>query len=109
TLPGNYTTRISGKQPTGINGEWALEIMKNGDYVILKRISKTQGRVEVRGKAHLNSKHLVTFTKETGPLACKATGKYRWTRTRTRLTFAGLYDTCAGRRVVLGGTFTRVA
>jgi hypothetical protein len=109
TLPGTYTTKITGKQPAAINGEWAIAIEKNGDYVILKRISKTQGRVEVRGKALLNPKHVVTFTKEKGPLACKVVGKYRWTIKEKRLTFERLHDTCAGRPVVLGGIFKRVA
>jgi outer membrane protein assembly factor BamB len=109
TLPGTYTTKISAKQPSGINGEWAIEIMKNGDYLLLKRISKTQGRVQVRGKALLNPKHVVTFTKEKGPLACTSTGKYRWTRNGKRLTFERLHDTCVGRQVVLGGVFKRVA
>lgn len=108
TLPGTYTTKISGKQPAAINGEWAISIGRGGDYVILKRINKTQGKVEVRGKALLKPKHVVTFTKETGPLACKTTGKYRWTRDGTRLTFTRLHDTCTGRRVVLGGTFRKV-
>ena len=108
-LPGTYTTNISGKKPALLNGEWAIEIAKNGDYAILKRISKTQGKVEVRGKALLNPNHLITFTKETGPLACKVVGKYRWTITGKRLTFERLHDTCLGRRVVLGGTFKRVA
>ena len=109
TLPGTYTTTITGKQPAALNGEWAIAIEKNGDYVILKRISKTQGRVEVRGKALLNPKHVVTFTKEKGPLACKVVGKYRWTITGKRLTFARLHDTCGGRPLVLGGIFKRVA
>jgi hypothetical protein len=108
TLPGTYTTTISGKQPAAINGDWAISIGKNGDYVILKRVSKTQGKIEVRGHALLNPNHIVTFRKETGPLACKVTGKYRWTRTGKRLTFLRLHDTCTGRRVVLGGTFRKV-
>lgn len=107
TLPGTYTTKISGKQ-TPLNGEWAISIGHNGDYVILKRINKTQGKVEVRGKALLNPKHVVTFRKETGPLACKAAGKYRWARNGQQLTFVRLHDTCTGRRVVLGGTFRKV-
>jgi hypothetical protein len=107
-LPGTYITKISGKQPTMLNGEWAISIEKNGDYVILKRISKTQGKVEARGKALLNPEHVVTFTKEKGPLACKVTGKYRWARKGKQLTFERLHDACQGRPVVLGGTFKRV-
>ena len=109
TLPGTYTTTISGKQPKAINGDWAISIGKNGDYVILKRVSKTQGKIEVKGHALLNANRIVTFTKETGPLACKVTGKYRWTRNGKKLTFLRLHDTCTGRRVVLGGTFRKVA
>jgi hypothetical protein len=109
TLPGTYTTKISGKQPALLNGERAIQIQRNGAYVILKRVSKTQGKVEVRGKALLNPERLVAFTKETGPLACKVTGKYRWTRTGKRLTFVRLHDTCVGRRAVLSGTFRKVA
>jgi hypothetical protein len=108
-LPGTYTTKITGKQPAVINGEWAIAIEKNGDYVILKRINKTQGKVEVRGKALLKPKHVVTFTKEKGPLACKVVGKYRWTIKDNRLTFERLHDTCAGRPLILGGIFKRVA
>jgi len=39
----------------------------------------------------------------------KATNTRNLGRMGTRLTFEGLHDTCVGRRVVLGGTFTRVA
>jgi hypothetical protein len=109
TLPGTYTTKITGKQPAALDGEWAIAIEKNGDYVILKRISKTQGTVQVRGKALLKPKHVVAFTKENGPLACKVVGKYRWKIDGKRLTFVRLHDTCAGRPVILGGTFKRVA
>ena len=110
TLPGTYTTKLSGKTPAVVNGEWAIQIKRNGDYVILKRISKTEGKGEVRGKALLNPGRVVTFTKESGPLACKVTGKYHWTiKGGKTLTFQRLHDTCAGRRVVLSGTFKKVA
>ena len=110
TLPGTYTTKITGKQPAALNGEWAIAIEKNGDYVILKRISKTQGTVQVHGKALLKPKHVVTFTKEKGPLGLQGRRKVPLEdRTGKRLTFERLHDTCAGRPVILGGTFKRVA
>ena len=112
TLPGIYTTKLSGKSPAAINGEWAIQIKRNGAYVILKRISKTEGKVEVRGLALLNPNHVVTFTNEKGLLACKVIGKYRWTVKGSRLktlTFERLHDTCVGRRTVLSGTFRKVS
>lgn len=110
SLPGTYTTKVSGKKPAAISGEWAIQIKASGDYVILKRISETEGKVEVRGKALLDPKHVVTFARETGPLACKVAGRYRWAiKGSKKLTFLRLHDTCTGRRVVLSGTFKRVA
>jgi hypothetical protein len=94
TLPGTYTTKIT--TPAQFKGTWALTFAKGGTYTITER-----GTVVVRGHyASLGSQ--ITFSKETGPLACAKFGDYHWKRTGAKLAFTRVSDPCTGRAYVLG-------
>jgi len=110
SLTGVYTTSGKGKTPAALNGDWAIQIKKSGDYQIAKRVG-TSGQVLVTGHAKIAGGK-ITFQKETGPAACKgpqSVGRYAWTLRGKALTFERLADRCTGRRTILGGRFTKVS
>jgi hypothetical protein len=109
SLTGIFTTSVKGKTPAKLNGDWAIQIKKSGDYQIAKRVG-TSGQLLVTGRAKV-ARDRITFQKETGPAACKgneAVGRYAWTLKGKSLTFQRLADKCIGRRTILGGKFTKV-
>jgi hypothetical protein len=109
SIAGIYTTTVKGKSPANLNTDWAIRIVKSGDYQIQKRVGN-YGRLVVTGHATISGSK-ITFQKETGPAACKgsqAVGRYGWSVKGTTLTFTRYADTCVGRKTILGGKFTRV-
>jgi hypothetical protein len=97
SLPGTYTTAIT--TPPEFKGTWALSFAKANTYTISER-----GKVVVRGHyASLGSE--ITFSKETGPLACKQFGDYHWKLTGKKLAFTRVSDPCVGRKYVLEHPF----
>jgi hypothetical protein len=93
SLPGTYTTKIT--TPPEFKGTWALTFAKAGTYTITER-----GKVVVRGR-YVSLGSQITFSKETGPLACTKLGDYTWKRAGTKLAFTRESDACVGRRYVL--------
>jgi hypothetical protein len=109
SITGIYTTTVKGKTPNNLNGDWAIRIVKSGEYQIQKRVGN-RGQLLVTGHATISGSR-ITFQKETGPAACKgsqAVGRYGWSLKGKTLTFTRYADTCVGRKTVLGGTFTKV-
>jgi hypothetical protein len=109
SLTGIFTTSVKGKTPANLNGDWAIQIMKSGEYEIQKRVGNG-GQLLVTGHAKIAGTQ-ITFQKETGPAACKgseSTGRYGWSLKGKTLTFTRYADKCIGRRTILGGKFTRV-
>ena len=107
---GIFITTVKGATPAELNGEWALQLDKDGAYKILKHVGN-RGNILVAGKAAFSGKSTIIFQKETGAAAClgtQAVGRYGWTLKGKTLTFRRFADTCTGRRTILGGTFTRV-
>jgi hypothetical protein len=97
SLPGTYTTKLT--TPAEFKGTWSLTFVAARTYTISER-----GKVVVRGHyASVGSQ--ITFSQETGPLACKQFGSYNWKRAGAKLTFARISDPCVGRRYVLGHPF----
>ena len=109
SLTGVFTTTVKGKTPTALNGDWAIQIQKSGDYQIAKRVG-SNGQLLVSGHGKIAGDK-ITFQKETGPAACtgkQAVGRYSWSLKGKTLTFQRLADTCVGRRTILGGKFAKV-
>ena len=109
SITGIYITTVKGKTPAALNGDWAIQIKKTGDYQIAKRVGNS-GSVLVAGHGSIAGDRF-TFRKETGPAACKgsqAVGRYSWSLKGKTLKLTRLADKCVGRRTVLGGTFTKV-
>ena len=71
---GSFTASLSGKSPAFLNGVWKLTFLPGGKYTT----SHPANAVVARGKVAVSG-GTVTFGKETGPLACTTSGKYRWT------------------------------
>ena len=109
SIAGIYTTTVKGKTPANLNGDWAIRIVKTGDYQIQKRVGN-RGQLVVTGHAKIAG-GTITFQKETGPAACtgsQAVGRYGWSLKGSTLTFTRYADTCVGRRTILGGKLTKV-
>jgi hypothetical protein len=100
--PGTYTAKLA--SPAALKGAWALTWLKNGTYTITRN-----GKVVVKGH-DLSIGPQMQLYKETGSLACKATGFYDFKRKGRLLTFSKLSDpSCAGRALVLGHVFKLAA
>lgn len=100
TLTGKYTTRIAA--PAEFKGSWSLTFAKGGSYTVANA-----GHIVIRGK-YSTSGSKITFSHETGPLACAKTGTYTWRRSGTTLRFARRNDAaCTGRAGVLAHEFNR--
>jgi hypothetical protein len=97
SITGTYTTKIT--TPAQFKGTWALTFAKAGTYAISER-----GTVVVRGH-YVSAGSQLTFSKETGPLACPKVGSYTWKRAGTKLAFTRKSDACTGRSYVLGHPF----
>lgn len=108
-LPGIWVTTVTGKKPAALNGDWAMQILASGDYTIVKRAGNA-ARLMAKGEAYLVGIRGVIFKNESGPAACtgkQAAGRYNFIVIGKTLTFSRVRDLCVGRRVVLGGTFTK--
>jgi len=108
-LPGIWTTTVTGKKPAALNGDWAIQILPNGDYTTVKRAGNS-AKLMVRGEAYLVGSRGIIFKNETGPAACtgkQAAGRYSFVVIGKTLTFVRVKDLCVGRRTVLGSVFTR--
>ena len=100
TLTGTYTTKIGA--PAELKGSWSLTFAKGGGYTVARA-----GQIVIRGK-YSTSGSKITFSHETGPLACPKTGTYTWRRSGNTLGFARRSDAaCTGRAGVLAHGFTR--
>jgi hypothetical protein len=110
SITGIYTTTVKGASPSNLNGDWAIGIVKSGEYQIQKHVGNG-GQLLVTGHAKIAGSK-ITFQKETGPAACKgsqAVGRYGWSVKGKTLKFTRYADTCVGRRTILAGKFTKVA
>jgi hypothetical protein len=100
-LGGTLRTQIT-SGPAALHGTWWLAFDANGThYWIGKGPAKTR---VVHGAASQPSTHIVTFTDEGGPYACRgaqASGRYSWRAAGTSIVFKALKDGCAGRRLIL--------
>ena len=110
-LPGTWTTKLEGKKPVSLNGDWAMQITRSGNYTIVKRVKNT-AKLMVKGEIYLFGTRGATFKNEKGPAACtgsQAAGRYTFSVVGKTLKFTRIRDTCMGRRTVLGEPFKKVA
>ena len=102
-LSGTYNTTI-GKGPLGgkVAGAWSLAF-SSPNYTITYKGAK------VAVGTYTTSGGKVTFTDKSGKLACPGTkGVYSYTLSGRSLKFKAVSDSsCAGRRAVLAGSFTK--
>lgn len=101
-LTGKYSAKIT-HVSTQLNGTWTLDFMSGGKYTV-----SDNGMVVIHGK-FTSTGSKITFSHETGPAACPATGKYTYKRSGTKLTFTRVSDSsCAGRSAVLGQVYKKI-
>jgi hypothetical protein len=106
-IAGIYVTTISGK-PAQLDGKWILSFAGNGGYAVAKA-PKTSA-ILIGGRS-TTAGHTLTMVDGFGPLACtgaSAKGTYSWRFSGTTLKLAKKHDTCAGRPLVLAGSWTKV-
>ena len=102
---GTYKTRItSGALGGALKGPWTIAI-KSGAYTVTDN-----GSTVIHGKYTVVGTK-ITFTDKTGKDACPGSGTYTFKLSGQNLKFTRVSDSsanCAGRRVVLAGSFTHV-
>ena len=108
------TGALSGKYKTVIKNDSALNGLLNGTWVI--KFSNGKYAVTDNGHATVNGKFTTSGSKISlkdtgGPGKCPGTGKYKFKKTGSKLTFTKISDpapACAGRAGVLThGAFTQ--
>jgi len=104
-LAGTWQTTINTTALGGqLNGVWTIKFKAKGHHYTVTDAGKVviHGIYKVKGTD-------ITFRDKTGPDACPGAGKYSLNLAGT-LTFTKIKDSaqCAGRQVVLAGTFTKL-
>jgi hypothetical protein len=105
-LAGTYQTTIKSTALGGqLNGIWTVKFKAKGHHYTVTN----GGQVVLRGIYKVKGTH-ITFRDKSGPAACPGAGKYSFNLSGTTLTFTKIKDSanCAGRQVVLAGTFTKL-
>ena len=100
-LSGTFTTTIHGGG--GLAGSWSIKF-SHGKYRVIKN-----GRTVVRGKYTVSGPKL-NMKDTSGVLACKPTGRYRYSLSGRTLKFRNTGDRsigCLGRATVLSHVFTK--
>jgi hypothetical protein len=106
-LRGVFKTTVSGSAPP-LNGTWLISFAGNGTYEVVKEPDTKAP--QVRGSSTVAGQTVV-LVDQRGPASCPGTiakGTYSWRLTATTLKLTKISDSCTGRAVILGGTFTRV-
>ena len=101
---GTYNTTI-GSKPLGgkVAGAWSLSFSSPTYTVSYKGTKVASGTFSTSGNK-------ITFTDKSGKLACPGKGVYSYSVSGLTLKFKLVRDksaSCAGRRAVLAGTFTK--
>ena len=103
--PGVYQTKVAGARVAVLNGTWKVALAGPAFTIYRNNVTAVAGTSTVVGTK-------VTFHDLAGTFACKgaqAIGTYIATLTGTKLTFKAVSDSCAGRKLVLSYTYTKIA
>jgi hypothetical protein len=105
TLSGTYKTKITSSALGGqLKGTWTIKF-KSGGYTVA-----ANGKVVILGKFSIKGSE-ITLKDKSGPDKCPAPGTYKFKLKGKTLKFTKVSDSnpsCAGRPIVLKGTFTKV-
>ncbi len=104
-LSGTFTTTISGKGPSTLNGAldgtWKITFKKGAYKVTDNGHAAVNGAYKLKGST-------ISLTDKAGPAKCSETGKYKFQLNGKTLKLTKISDPCAGRAGVLSRKLTKV-
>jgi hypothetical protein len=109
SLPGSYTTNVSGSPVQIFDGQWTLTLKKGGSYTVEHAVV---GNLHLKlspgpGSHYTDSELVITNKPPGGCGGALATGTYRLKHTGDTVTLTTIGDGCFVRPPVLAHSFKR--